>query len=472
MVAFYFPDGNDEFEYDVRGLITSFFPGCEAVKQPGRPDVEEALDYEQVLAIPSFPGITDKGERKNAVKRAFYHELSAKTGGKALPWGTLTGIRPTKLITAFLEAGTPEHDTASEKGFRTLMKEKYLISDEKLDLAVRIAKEEQKILSGIGPGGFSLYCGIPFCPSRCLYCSFTSYPIASYAGRVDGYLEAMFREMDAVTEIFRGKRPDTVYIGGGTPTAVSADQLDRVISAVEERFDLTGIREFTVEAGRPDSITREKLEVLKKHRVDRISVNPQSMNDETLARIGRLHSVEDIVNAFRMVRETGFDNVNMDLILGLPGEGPAEVERTIKSIEKLKPDSLTIHALAVKRASRLKMEAAGAVVPGPGQIDSEAMMRIASDGAEAMGLVPYYLYRQKNMAGNLENVGYAKPGKAGLYNILIMEEKQSIAALGAGTVSKAVHRDGRIERADDVKDLKEYIERIDEMIERKKKLWL
>ena len=196
------------------------------------------------------------------------------------------------------------------------------------------------------------------------------------------------------------------------------------------------------------------------------------MNDETLARIGRLHSVEDIVNAFRMVRETGFDNVNMDLILGLPGEGPAEVERTIKSIEKLKPDSLTIHALAVKRASRLKMEAAGAVVPGPGQIDSEAMMRIASDGAEAMGLVPYYLYRQKNMAGNLENVGYAKPGKAGLYNILIMEEKQSIAALGAGTVSKAVHPDGRIERADDVKDLKEYIERIDEMIERKKKLWL
>lgn len=472
MVAFYFPDGNDEFEYDVRGLITSFFSGCEAVKLPGRPDTEEALDYEQVLAIPSFPGITDKGERKNAVKRAFYHELSAKTGGKALPWGTLTGIRPTKLITAFLEAGTPEHDTASEKGFRTLMKEKYLISDEKLDLAVRIAKEEQKILSGIGSGGFSLYCGIPFCPSRCLYCSFTSYPIASYAGRVDGYLEAMFREMDAVTEIFRGKRPDTVYIGGGTPTAVSADQLDRVISAVEERFDLSGIREFTVEAGRPDSITREKLEVLKKHRVDRISVNPQSMNDETLARIGRLHSVEDIVNAFRMVRETGFDNVNMDLILGLPGEGPAEVERTIKSIEKLKPDSLTIHALAVKRASRLKMEAAGAVVPGPGQIDSEAMMRIASDGAEAMGLVPYYLYRQKNMAGNLENVGYAKPGKAGLYNILIMEEKQSIAALGAGTVSKAVHRDGRIERADDVKDLKEYIERIDEMIERKKKLWL
>ena len=471
MVGFYFPDGNDEFEYDVRGLMTSFFPGCEPVKLPGKPDAEEALNYERILEIPSFPEISDKSERKNETKRAFYRKLSEMTGGKDLPWGTLTGIRPTKLITGFLEAGRPEYDTSGEKGFRSLMKERYLISDEKLDLAVRIAREEQKILSGIGPDGFSLYCGIPFCPSRCLYCSFTSYPISKFAGKVDEYLDTMIREMDAVSEIFAGKRPDTVYFGGGTPTAVSAGQLERLISAVEERFDLSGLREFTVEAGRPDSITKEKLDVLKKHRVDRISVNPQTMNDETLVRIGRFHTVEDIVGAFRQVREAGFDNVNMDLILGLPGEGPAEVEHTMQQIEALQPDSLTIHALAVKRASRLRMEAAGTVIPGPGQIDSEAMMRIASESAERMGLVPYYLYRQKNMAGNLENVGYAKPGKAGLYNILIMEEKQSIAALGAGTVSKAVHPDGRIERADDVKDLKEYTERIDEMIERKRALW-
>ena len=471
MVAFYFPDGNDEFEYDVRGLMTSFFPGCEPVKLPGKPDAEEALDYERILRIPAFPEIADKSERKNETKRAFYRELSAMTDGKTLPWGTLTGIRPTKLITAFLEDGYPELDTAERKGFRSLMREKYLISEEKLDLAVRIAREEQKILSGIGPDGFSLYFGIPFCPSRCLYCSFTSYPIAKFAGRVDEYIGAMIREMDAVSAIFAGKRPDTIYIGGGTPTAITAEQLDRVISAAEERFDLGSLREFTVEAGRPDSITKEKLAVLVKHRVGRISVNPQTMNDGTLARIGRLHTVEDIVKAYHLVREAGFDNINMDLILGLPGEGPAEVENTMRQIEALQPDSLTIHALAVKRASRLKMEAAGAVIPGPGQIDTEAMMRTASEGAEAMGLVPYYLYRQKNMAGNLENVGYAKPGKAGLYNILIMEEKQSIAALGAGTVSKAVHPDGRIERADDVKDLNEYIERIDEMIERKKALW-
>ena len=213
MVGFYFPDGNDEFEYDVRGLMTSFFPGCEPVKLAGRPDAEEALDFERILRIPAFPEITDKGERKNETKRAFYRELSEMTGGKTLPWGTLTGIRPTKLITQYLEAGHPEFDTAESKGFRSLMKERYLISEEKLDLAVRIAREEQKILSGIGPDGFSLYCGIPFCPSRCLYCSFTSYPILKFADRVDGYISAMTREMDAVSAIFAGKRPDTVYIG-------------------------------------------------------------------------------------------------------------------------------------------------------------------------------------------------------------------------------------------------------------------
>ena len=353
-----------------------------------------------------------------------------------------------------------------------LMKERYLISEEKLDLAVRIAREEQKVLAGIHyENGYSLYCGIPFCPSRCLYCSFTAYPIAAFAGKVDDYLSALFHEMEETAVIMRGKILDTVYIGGGTPTAISAEQLDRVLDKIGETFDLSRLQEFTVEAGRPDSISREKLQVLKKHGVSRISVNPQTMNDKTLELIGRRHSVEETVRAFTLAREEGFENINMDLILGLPGEGPREMEETIRQIEALKPDSLTVHALAVKRASRLKMEANGAVIPGPGQIDSEEMMRIASEGAGRMGLVPYYLYRQKNMAGNLENVGFAKPGKAGLYNILIMEEKQSIAALGAGTVSKAVHPDGRIERADDVKDLKEYGERIEEMIERKRRLW-
>lgn len=465
MVGFYFPDGNEEFEYDVRGLMTSFFPGEEAVKLPGKPDAEEALNYTAVLSIPAFPAESDKGLRKNRTKRAFYRYLAELTG-KSLPWGTLTGIRPTKLVTAMLEEGK------SEEEIRTYMRDTYLISEEKLSLSLKIAREEQRVLAGIHyRDGYSLYIGIPFCPTRCLYCSFTSYPIDRFSGKVDDYLNTLFHEMEETAKLFTGKILDTVYIGGGTPTAISAEQMDRLLNKVEATFDLSHIKEFTVEAGRPDSITPEKLAVLKKHPVTRISVNPQSMNEETLRLIGRRHSVDAVEEAFRLARSMGFDNINMDIILGLPGEGPAEVSETLRRISALRPDSLTVHALAVKRASRLKMEAEGAVIPGPGQTDTEEMMRIAREGAEKMGLVPYYLYRQKNMAGNLENVGFAEPGKAGIYNILIMEEKQSIAALGAGTVSKAVYPDGRIERADDVKDLKEYSERIEEMLERKKALW-
>ena len=465
MIAFVFPDGPDEFEYDVRGLLTSFFPGSEPVKLPEIPDAESALDYEFIYRVPNFPGLKDKTERKNAVKRAVYRELSGLTG-KTLPWGTLTGIRPTKLVMKQLEEG------ASEDEIRRFMRETYLISEEKLGLALQIAENERKILSGIHfRDGYSLYAGIPFCPSRCLYCSFTSYPLEKFADRTDPYLETLFEELTATAAIFKDRPLDTVYIGGGTPTALTAEQLDRLLARIGSLFDLGRLQEFTVEAGRPDSITREKLRVMKNHPVSRISVNPQSMNEETLSLIGRRHSTAQLEEAFRLAREEGFDNINMDIILGLPGEGPREVEETIRRIRLLEPDSLTVHALAVKRASRLKMEAAGAVIPGPGQTDTEEMMRIAAEGAAAMGMEPYYLYRQKNMAGNLENVGYARPGKAGIYNILIMEEKQSIAACGAGTVSKAVWPDGRIERADDVKDLKEYTERIDEMIERKKHLW-
>ncbi len=289
---------------------------------------------------------------------------------------------------------------------------------------------------------------------------------------MEEYLDTLFYEMDACRPLFSDRPLDTVYIGGGTPTALSAGQLDRLLGKIVQTFPMADVKEFTVEAGRPDSITEEKLKTLKRYPVSRISINPQTMQQKTLDRIGRLHTVEEIVGAYRLARSLGFDNINMDLILGLPGEGAAEVEDTLRQLAPLKPDSLTVHALAVKRASRLKMEADGAVRPGPGQAETEAMMRAASEGAMQMGLFLYYLYRQKNMAGNLENVGYAAPGKEGIYNILIMEEKQSILALGAGNISKAVYPDGQIERADNVKDLKEYRDRIEEMIERKRKLWL
>ncbi len=470
MIGFYFPKGNEEFEYDVRGLLGSFYPGEEQFKLGSLAD-EAAADCRLIFAVPDLPDIADKAERKNAVKREFYRMLSADTG-KELPWGTLTGIRPTKLVTQKLEEGWPIGDEGEKQGIHSWMRKNYLVSEEKLKLSEVIAEEEQRVLAGIHyREGWSLYIGIPFCPTRCLYCSFTAYPIALWKNRVQDYLTALFKEMDATAELFRGKILDTIYIGGGTPTSLSAEELEQLLRKITETFDLSQLKEFTVEAGRPDSITRDKLRVLRRYPVTRISVNPQTMNDETLHRIGRLHTVEDIEKAFAMARGEGIDNINMDIILGLPGETSADVAETIRRIGLLKPDSLTVHALAVKRASRLKMEAAGTVIPGPDQEEAETMMRIAREGAEAMGLKPYYLYRQKNMAGNLENVGFAAPGKAGIYNILIMEEKQSIAALGAGTVSKAVWPDGLIERADDVKEVKDYIDRIDEMIERKRKLW-
>ena len=348
----------------------------------------------------------------------------------------------------------------------------YLVSPEKAALAADIAFREKEILKNIDyEQGYSLYIGIPFCPTTCLYCSFTSYPMSRWAPRMGEYLDALFREIDWAAEHFKGRKLNTIYIGGGTPTSLSPELLNRLLTKVCDSFDFSDLQEFTVEGGRPDSITTEKLQVLKKHPVTRISINPQTMQEETLRRIGRRHSVEDIRQAYQMARDLGFDNINMDLILGLPGEMPEDVADTIHQLEKLHPDNLTVHSLAVKRASRLKMEAAGTVVAGGTQEESEEMMRIASEGAARMGLAPYYLYRQKNMAGNLENVGFASEGKAGIYNILIMEEKQDIVALGAGTVSKHIYADGRIERCDNVKAVEQYMERIDEMIGRKEKLY-
>lgn len=285
------------------------------------------------------------------------------------------------------------------------------------------------------------------------------------------YLDALFQEIDWTAERFRKKKLNTIYIGGGTPTSLSPELLDRLLKKICESFDFRDLQEFTVEGGRPDSITRRKLEVLKSYPVTRISINPQTMRQETLRRIGRRHTVEAIEEAFLLAREIGFDNINMDIILGLPKETPEDVEYTVRRIEALRPDSLTVHSLAVKRASRLKMEAEGTVVAGGTQEESEAMMAAAAAGAKRMGLNPYYLYRQKNMAGNLENVGFAAPEKAGIYNILIMEEKQSIVALGAGPVSKRIYPDGRIERSDNVKDVNLYMEKTGEMIERKEKLF-
>ena len=464
MVGFWFSGDGEEFEYDVRGLLGAFFPGEPLQKLTGAPETPGDFDFR--YAVPAPDRTRPYEDIKNAWKRRIYDELSAATG-RQLPWGTLTGIRPTKLIMQKLEAGERPVQVAEE------MRRSYYLDGEKLSLAIATAQKERAVLARThGAEGFSLYAGIPFCPSRCAYCSFTAYPLAAFRDQVDSYLDTLIYEMEQSRPLFGGRPLDMVHIGGGTPTSLSPAQLERLLTAIGRIFPAGNLLEFTVEAGRPDSITADKLAVLKDHAVSRISINPQTMQQKTLDRIGRLHTVEDFLKAYDLARSMGFDNINMDLILGLPGETAADVEDTLRQLKPLEPDDLTVHALAIKRASRLRMEVAGTVVAGLGQKESDAMMRAASEGAAAMGLFPYYLYRQKNMAGNLENVGYASPGKEGVYNVLIMEEKQSILAVGAGNISKAVYPDGRIERADNVKELGDYKNRIEEMLERKRRLWL
>lgn len=282
------------------------------------------------------------------------------------------------------------------------------------------------------------------------------------------YLSALEKEIDFVREACRDKILDSVYIGGGTPTTLEPEEMRRLLKKIRESFDFSQVKEFTVEAGRADSITRDKLRVMKEYGVTRISVNPQTMNQETLDLIGRRHSVEQVEEAFRVAREEGFTNINMDLILGLPGETKAHVEHTMEAVKRLHPDSLTVHSLAIKRASKMSLwiEENGLETLH----NTDETMEIAAKGAEELGMKPYYLYRQKNMSGNFENVGYATEGNYGIYNILIMEEKQTIMALGAGTISKSVYPDGRIERCDSVKDVALYIEKIDDMIDRKRRL--
>lgn len=472
-----------QFEYDIHSLVKAFYPGkevkvleksTEKQSEEGMPEFE--IDF-QSTSISFY--IIEDGERKyerqtalkqpdsrpdvkNDLKQLIYDSLSEYLK-KELPWGTLTGIRPTKIPMTLLEEGKSEDEILK------YMKDVYKISDEKGNLSLEIAKREKELLSRLHyKDGYSLYIGIPFCPTTCLYCSFTSYPICVWKDKMDDYLTALEKEMEATAEIMQGKILDTVYIGGGTPTTLQAEELDRLITKLKATFDLSQVTEFTVEAGRADSITKEKLEVLYKHGITRISVNPQTMNEETLKLIGRQATAAQTVETFKMAREMGFENINMDIILGLPGETEKDVTYTIEKIKELHPDSLTVHSLAIKRASKLSqwIEQNGITALN----NTDETMEIAADGAKAMDMKPYYLYRQKNMSGNFENVGYAEEGKFGIYNILIMEELQTIVALGAGSITKRVFQDGRIERCDNVKDVGLYIERIDEMIERKRSL--
>lgn len=405
-----------------------------------------------------------KKEARNVFKRMMYDMLKKLTG-RELPWGTLTGVRPTKIVYTLLEEGK------NDREIKDYLKKEYYVSEKKGDLAIKVASNEKRLLEKLDyNNGYSLYAGIPFCPTTCLYCSFTSYPLAVWKDRVDTYVDAMLKELEFTSRLMKDKKLDTFYMGGGTPTTLEPEQLDRVLSFFEEHFDTTGLKEYTIEAGRPDSITRDKLRIMKKHGVDRISINPQTMNDDTLKLIGRHHTVEQIKEAFTLARECGFDNINMDLIIGLPGETREHIERTMREVALLAPDSLTVHSLAIKRAARLNIF--WEKYKDYAMVNTDDIINMTADCASAMGMEPYYLYRQKNMAGNFENVGYSKPGREGIYNILIMEEKQTIMAVGAGASTKVVFsEENRIERVENVKDVTTYIENIDEMIDRKRRFF-
>ena len=386
-----------------------------------------------------------------------------KLTGITPPWGLMTGIRPVKKMSALIENGM-----SKGQAFKAL-KNKYMVSDRRLELAYMTAVNQMPLLKQIDSDTVSLYVSIPFCPSRCSYCSFVSHSIESARKLIPDYIRFLCREIEILGKIIRdlNLKIDTVYFGGGTPTSVEASQLNIIMKTLSENIDVSKVREYNVEAGRADTITIDKLKVIKENGATRISVNPQTLNDEVLKIIGRRHTAEDTINAFYSARSLGFDNINMDLIAGLPGDSFESFCNTLNKVTELDPESITVHTLTIKRSAKLYEENISTFKNNP----AYDMVNRSIDILPKKGYMPYYLYRQKNMSGNFENVGYAKPGKAGIYNILIMEEVQTIMALGAGTISKRVYGDGRIERCDNVKDVGQYIERIDEMIQRKQQLF-
>lgn len=468
-----------EYSYDVYHLFQAFYPGAELYmeidSEEDKPIDEEpgalrfSVTLEDGIITLSGSGLSARTaayqtdappiDTKNRLKQLLYRALEEVTGRK-LPWGDLSGIRPVKLAEALLKESGDKEKAARR------MRELYLVSEEKAQLASEIAAREERLLEDLPLAeGYSLYIDIPFCPSICLYCTFGSNPIGQWAHAVQPYLTALKKELLAIRK-FAGEHPlTTVYIGGGTPTSVSPNDIADLLAFLEDTFQVSKAKEFTVEAGRPDTITEEMLSVLKEHRVGRISINPQTMNASTLEVIGRHHTPDDVRRTFDLARKAGFRNINMDMIVGLPGEGRSEVLQTLKAIEQLAPDGLTVHSLALKRAARLNLFRERYAETS--FENSAAIMQETRRSAGRLGMYPYYLYRQKNIAGNFENVGYARDGCECLYNILIMEERQTILGAGCGASSKLVLPDGRIERAANVKNLTEYLNRTDEMIERK-----
>lgn len=390
---------------------------------------------------------------KNAVAQVYLTLLQNWTG-IVQKWGILTGVRPTKLLHRKNIDKIPFEIAQGE------LKEDYLITDEKITLLQEIVERQLEVVPDLYElkNEVSIYIGIPFCPTKCAYCTFPAYAINGRQGSVDSFLGGLHYEMKAIGNWLKENKLKitTIYFGGGTPTSITAEEMDLLYEQMYESFpDVENIREITVEAGRPDTISNEKLEVLKKWNIDRISINPQSYIQETLKAIGRHHTVEETVSKFHLARSMGMNNINMDLIIGLPGEGVKEFTHTLQETEKLMPESLTVHTLSFKRASEMTKNKEKYKVAD--RIEIDKMMSLAEDWTKDHQYYPYYLYRQKNILGNLENVGYSLKGQESIYNIMIMEEAQTIIGLGCGASSKLVHPiTGKITRFANPKDPKTY----------------
>jgi len=441
-------------EKDGKAFCSFAFRGDTEKREAILPAVQDYADQEEKYLV------AHKRISKRLCKVTLY-ELLKRVAGKRPPWGSLTGIRPTRLIYERLEAGLTLEEA------QRYVETEFDVSREKSDLLRRIVIEQQK-LPAPSVQEADVYISIPFCRTRCAYCSFPGEAVGK-GKLIPPYLDALLWEMREGAKLLQksGHKLRALYVGGGTPSALNEEQFALLMEETRRLFP--GACEYTVEAGRPDTITRGKLETLKRLNVGRISINPQTMNDETLRVIGRDHTAQQAEDAFLMAREMGFDDINMDVIAGLPGENAAHFAHTMDRIRALKPDSLTVHTLAIKRSSRLNLEK----YPLPDASIAAEMVRLGAQTADELGLEPYYLYRQKYMAGQ-QNVGYARPGKACLYNIDIMEETTTILAMGAGAISKRVFpdRELRIERAPNVTNVCVYIDRVQEMARRKENLFL
>ncbi|OPJ63589.1 coproporphyrinogen III oxidase [Clostridium oryzae] len=462
---------NEKYRYDVYHMVNVFYPDAVISFVEKNENMMVLLEnnkiYIKKAELKKQFHFQDELSIKDFVKKSMYLFLSEITGLQH-PWGIMIGIRPTKIAQTLIDEGYNDEQIIN------YYEKYYLVRHDKAELSLSVAKAEKKFINK-DTKIISIYVGMPFCPTRCAYCSFASNPIAGNDKLVKQYLEKLNYEIEQIAEYLDEKRlnVECVYFGGGTPTSVCDADFEYIMKSVYNKLvEGRNVKEFTVEAGRPDSITENKLKTMKRYKVDRISINPQSMNDDTLSRIGRKHFTKDVIDKFNLARRLGFDNINMDIIVGLPGEGLAEIKNTCNELKVLSPESITVHGMAIKRASKLhEINMNSNYFSKLNSEELNAMYEETKIAAKELKLHPYYMYRQKNMVGSMENVGFCKPGFEGIYNIEMMEERQTVIALGAGAVSKIYFsEENRLERYPNLKDVREYVNRTEELVQGKLKI--